>query len=170
MKLLAVGFTFFLFACNNSSATKEKVSADVKLPYTATYSSNWSTDISDNDLNTVLLTYKYWQDGNLKALINTFADTLNFESWEGVTYKLTHADVETLWKPLRDSMSKVEIRMDAWHKMYSTDKKQAFVVTWYVETDTYKNGKVDSANWHDVNLIENGKIVWYSQYRRPFKK
>jgi ketosteroid isomerase-like protein len=118
----------------------------------------------------VLLTYKYWQDGNINALVNTFGDTLSFESWEGKSYKLTHQDVETLWKPLRDSISKVDIRMEGWHKMYSTDKKQAFVATWYVETDTFKDGKVDSANYHDINMIQNGKIVWYSQYKRPFKK
>jgi ketosteroid isomerase-like protein len=169
MKYFAFYMVLFLLACNNASNTKEKKLTRA-LPYTAAYSSNWSTNVSDKDLNTVLLTYKYWQDGNIKALANTFGDTLNFESWEGINYKLTHQDVETLWKPLRDSIDKVDIRMESWHKMYSTDKKQAFVVTWYVETDTFKNGKVDSANYHDINMIENGKIVWYSQYKRPFKK
>ncbi|MBS4063953.1 MAG: hypothetical protein KGZ74_05305 [Chitinophagaceae bacterium] len=174
MKLFVFCMAMFLFACNNATSTtetKDKVQAStVTLPYTASYSSSWSTEVSDEDLNTVLLSYKYWQDGDMNALINTFGDTLGFESWEGKSYRLTHKDVETLWKPFRDSLSKVDIRMEGWHKMYSTDKKQAFVVTWYVETDTYKDGRVDSASWHDINMLDKGKIVWYSQYRRPFKK
>jgi hypothetical protein len=51
--------------------------------------------------------------------------------------------------------------------MYSTDKKDGYIVTWYKEYDTYKNGKVDSAAFHDINQLKDGKIVWYSQYRRP---
>jgi len=37
-------------------------------------------------------------------------------------------------------------------------------------TETYKDGRVDSAYWHDVNMVKNGKIVWYSQYKRPIVK
>ena len=37
------------------------------------------------------------------------------------------------------------------------------------ENDTYKTRKVDSASYHDINLMKNGKIVWFSQYKRPMK-
>ena len=73
------------------------------------------------------------------------------------------------WTTSRDSMSSVKIDMSAWNKMYSTDKKTAFVVTWYDETDTYKSGKVDSASYQDINMMKDGKIVYYSQYKRPKK-
>ncbi len=59
--------------------------------------------------------------------------------------------------------------MSAWHKMYSTDKKEALIVTWYDETDTYKNGKVDSAAYHDINGLKDGEIVYYGQFKRPKK-
>jgi hypothetical protein len=59
--------------------------------------------------------------------------------------------------------------MTAWNKMYSTDKNEGFVVTWYDETDTYKNGKVDSASYQDINMMKDGKIIYYSQYKRPKK-
>ncbi len=74
-----------------------------------------------------------------------------------------------MWKTYRDSLSSVRIVMDAWQKMYATDKKMGFVVTWYNEYDTYKNGKVDSAAYHDINLVKDGKIVALEQYKRPLK-
>jgi hypothetical protein len=174
MRLLLFCATLLMLACNtttsNKTTTSEEKKSSVTLPYTAAFSSNWSTDISDEDLKTVLLTTKYWQDGNIKALVNLYDDTLTFDSWEGKNYTLTREDVETLWKPLRDSISKVEIRMEAWQKMYSIDKKEAIIATWYAETDTYKNGKVESFIYHEFNRIENGKIVSLSQFRRPFGK
>ena len=69
----------------------------------------------------------------------------------------------------RDSLSSVTIDMQDWQKMYATDKKNGYIVTWYDETDTYKTGKVDSASYHDINQVKDGKIVWYAQYRRPKK-
>ena len=69
----------------------------------------------------------------------------------------------------RDSLSSVTIDMQGWQKMYATDKKDGYIVTWYDETDTYKTGKVDSASYHDINQVKDGKIVWYSQYKRPKK-
>jgi ketosteroid isomerase-like protein len=67
-------------------------------------------------------------------------------------------------------MSSVTIDMHAWQKMYATDKKEGHIVTWYKEIDTYKNGKVDSATYHDINRVKDGKIVWYSTMKRGFKK
>ncbi|MBK9570608.1 MAG: hypothetical protein IPO53_12315 [Chitinophagaceae bacterium] len=74
-----------------------------------------------------------------------------------------------MWGTNRDSLSSVKIDMESWNKMYATDKKEGYIVTWYKEYDTYKTGKVDSASYHDINLLKNGKIVWYSQYKRPMK-
>jgi hypothetical protein len=59
--------------------------------------------------------------------------------------------------------------MEAWQKMYEPTKKETAIVTWYKETDTYKTGKVDSAYYHDINAVKNGKITFYSQYKRPAK-
>ena len=43
------------------------------------------------------------------------------------------------------------------------------LLTWYKEIDTYKTGKVDSAYYHDINGIKDGKINYYDQYKRPAK-
>ena len=137
------------------------------LPYTANYSSNWSTNVSDADLKTVLQSYKDWADGNMKGLGEAMADTVDFDMSNGKSMHLTRDSLMGMWGKSRDSLSSVTISMDAWHKMYSVDKKDEIVVTWYKEVDTYKSGKADSSYMHDINLLKKGKIVWYSQYKRP---
>jgi hypothetical protein len=173
-------FCFFsaavLLACNNAKVESTSTgNADstakstVDLPYTASYSSSWSTDVSDADLKMVLASYKDWTDANMNGLANALADTVTVDFSDGNHVKKPKADIIKIWTTSRDSLSSVKIDMQAWHKMYSTDKKDSYVVTWYDETDTYKNGKVDSASYHDINQIKDGKLVWYAQYKRPKK-
>ena len=167
-----------LLSCNNEkeepAATATATVDDVgkppaDLPYTATYSSSWSTDVSDADLKTVLITYKDWGDGNMSGLSAAMGDTVVVDMSNGDHLTLSNAALMKMWGTNRDSLSSVKIDMAGWHKMYSTDKKDAYIVTWYDETDTYKNGKVDSATYHDINQVKDGKIVWYSQYKRAKK-
>ena len=175
--LLFFGFAAFLLSCKSSeektaaapSTADSTTKTTVDLPYTASYSSSWSTDVSDADLKMVLTTYKDWADNNMSGLGNSMADTVNLDMSSGDHKKLSNADLKKLWSTYRDSLSSVKIDMAGWQKMYSTDKKDAFIVTWYDETDTYKTGKVDSASYHDINQVKDGKIVLYSQYKRPKK-
>jgi len=170
----------FLLSCNSNKdktiATNEDKSAvanadkpAVDLPYKASYSSNWTTDVSDEDLKMVLTTYKDWTDGNIPALEKVMGDTLTVDMSSGEHIMKPKGDIMKMWGTYRDSLSSVNIDMEGWQKMYEPDKKEGYVVTWYKETDTYKNGKVDSAYYHDINQVKDGKIVWYSQYKRPAK-
>jgi hypothetical protein len=165
-----------LLSCNNDKvASTTTGTADstakstVDLPYTASYSSNWSTDVSDADLKMVLTSYKDWTDANMSGLENALADTVTVDFSDGGHVVKPKADIIKIWTTSRDSLSSVKINMEAWQKMYATDKKDSYIATWYEETDTYKNGKVDSASYHDINQVKNGKLVWYSQYKRPKK-
>ena len=170
-------FATFLVSCGSheektaatTSSTDSTAKSTVDLPYTPTYSSSWSNDVSDADLKMVLTTYKDCADNNMSGLGNSMADTVNLDMSSGDHKKLTRADLTKLWSTYRDSLSSVKIDMAGWNKMYSTDKKEGYIVTWYDETDTYKTGKVDSASYHDINQVKDGKIVWYSQYKRPKK-
>lgn len=173
--LLLICLVILLTSCNSAQQkpaegstttnTPEKAPAD--LPYTASYSSSWSTEVSDADLKMVLTTYKDWADGNMKGLGAAMADTVDFDMYTGKRFRLSNADLMKMWATSRDSMSSIAIDMQGWNKMYATDKKEGYIVTWYKETDTYKTGKVDSAYFHDINRVKNGKIVWYAQYKRP---
>ena len=173
----------FLLSCNNgadkaatpaadkpaeaTAATADKAPAG--LAYTASYSSTWSTDVSDADLKMVLTSYKDWETGNMAGVQNAFTDTVMVEMNNGDHLVKSKADLVKMWTTFRDSLSNVRIDMEGWHKMYSTDKKEGYIVTWYKEYDTYKSGQVDSANYHDINQLKNGKISWYSQYKRKMK-
>ena len=177
--LVCICLGAFLISCNdekNKAATtttdKPAASADkpaMDLPYTATYSSSWSQDVSDADLKTVLMSYKNWTDANFAELSKDMADTVTVDMNTGDHLVKSNAELMTFWKTYRDSLSSVKIEMAGWQKMYSTDKKDSYIVTWYDETDTYKTGKVDSASYHDINQVKGGKITWYAQYKRPKK-
>ena len=173
----------FISSCNNggdektaagpgtshAAAATTTATTPADLPYTASYSSSFSEDVSDADLKLVLMSYKHWADGDMQGLARTMGDTVEVEMSSGEHLKLSNADLMKRWDTYRDSLSSVAIDMQGWKKMYATDKKEGYVVTWYKETDTYKNGKVDSAYYHDINQLKNGKITWYSQYKRPAK-
>jgi ketosteroid isomerase-like protein len=142
----------------------------VTLPYTASYSSQFTDAISDQDLLTVLNSYKAWENGDMEGLRATMGDSLTFVRWDGKLITGPTAETLGLWSSFRDSLSSVKIQMDAWTKNHSVDKNEDVITVWYKEVDTYKTGKVDSADWHDINVVANGKIVWYAQYRRPYQK
>ena len=176
--LFFLGATSFLLSCNDKvttapadTASKDSstVTAATDLPYKASYSSNWNNDVSDADLKMVLVSYKDWADNNMTGLANSLADSVEVDFSSGEHFKGTKTDLIKRWTTYRDSLSSVAIDMQAWDKMYSTDKKEGYIVTWYKETDSYKNGKIDSADYHDINQVKDGKIIWYSQYKRPRK-
>ena len=182
MKQLIVccSLVFFLISCKDnepqtkgmSTTTPDTTAAPkpmVDLPYTASYSSQWSTDVSDADLKMVLMSYKDWETGNMTGLGKAMADSVVVDMSSGEHLKTTNADLMKRWTTYRDSLSSVKIDMAGWNKMFSTDKKEGYIVVWYDETDTYKNGKVDSASYHDINQVKDGKIIWYAQYKRPKK-
>ena len=151
------------------TTTTEPATSTVQLPYTASYSSQFTQDVSDQDLLTVLNSYKHWETGDMTALRATLADSIAFEGWDGFVHIGTSDDLIKRWSTSRDSLSSVNITMHAWLKARSTDKNADFITVWYTEIDTYKDGKIDSAHWADTNMITNGKITWYSQYKQEAK-
>jgi hypothetical protein len=171
----------FLVSCNSpkdktsasgTDTTTAKTTAESAsdLPYKASYASNFTEDVSDADLKTVLTSYKDWETANLTGLEAVLGDSVEYDASDGSSHHLKKADLLKMWTTYRDSLSSVSIEMYAWQKMYAPDKKEGHIVTWYKEIDTYKNGKVDSATYHDINRVEDGKIVWYSSMKRGFKK
>lgn len=177
-KILSSFLCLILLSCNNdktasgataTTADSTGKSSTVDLPYTASYTTNFTTDVSDADLKTVMQSYKDWADGNMTNTAKAYSDTLEWDRSSGEHYKLPNAGIMKLWTDFRDSLKSVVIDMQAWHKMYAADKKMTWVATWYKETDTYKSGKADSGYYHDLNLIKDGKISYLEQYKRAAK-
>ena len=167
--------SIFFFSCSQpaekeepkATGTATEVKPAIDLPYSPSYSSNFTQEIPDAHLKTVLESYKYWETGDFDKLGATLGDSVWFANSRGEEKMYARNDLMTMWKTSRDSLSGVKIDMAAWQKMKS-DKGHNIIATWYRETDTYKTGKVDSLDYHDLNITDStGKIVWYSQYRKP---
>ena len=117
--LLCFCFATFLLSCNSgeqktaatTSTADSTTKSTVDLPYTASYSSSWSTDVSDADLKMVLMTYKDWADNNMSGLGNSMADTVSIDMSSGDHKKLSKADLMKMWTTYRDSLSSVKIDM-----------------------------------------------------------
>ncbi len=171
-------FTWFFVACNNKSETKPESSAvtetpsgtsTVELPYKPTYPTDFNTDVSDANLLLALNTYKYWEKADMKSLRTTMGDSMAVNGWSGFVFNGRTDSLMKTWELSRDSLSSVAITMDAWAKLHDKKDSSDYITTWYKEIDTYKTGKVDSANYADINQVRHGKMVWYSSYRQKRK-
>lgn len=152
-------------AAKTDSATAKKDS--LPMAYKASYSSSFT--ISDNAKNEqlVLQSYKDWEDNNLKNGSAYLGDTVAMDFSNGKHLVVPRDGIIKEWQKLRDSLSSIKLNIIAVTNLHSTDKNADWVGVWYVETDTYKNGKVDSAFYQDDNNIKNGKMVYISSKRRP---
>ena len=164
-----------IVACNPKDETKETAAttttgSSVALPYTAGYSTDFNNNVSDSDLLTVLNSYKYWEEGDMKALRTTMGDSMSVNMSDGYHFSGLADSVMGVWSKYRDSLSSVKIDMGVWLKNHSVKDSSNFINVWYKEIDTFKSGKVDSANYEDDNLIKNGKIIWLSSHKQKLKK
>ena len=135
---LCLCFAIFLFSCNSSKTESASTSTDstakstmTDLPYKASYSSNFTDDVSDADLKMVLMTYKDWADGNISNLANSISDSVYVEFNNGDKFNGTRADLMKIWNKTRDSLSSVTIDMQVLKKLYEPNKKDAAIITWY---------------------------------------
>ena len=172
MKKIIFGFftlSAVFMACNSKDTNTTSSASSIKLPYEAGYTSDFTNNVSDSDLLTAMNTYKYWETGDLKALRGTMGDSMYVDGANGFKFMgLTDTLMKT-WEKSRDSLSSVKITVDVWLKNHSVKDSADYINVWYKEIDTYKTGKVDSANYSDINRIKKGKLYWYSSYKQKLK-
>jgi len=161
-------FAFAIIGCNSKEGNSTAESS-IQLPYTATYSTNFTINVPDSELLTVLNSYKAWETGDMKGLRATMGDSMNVNGADGFKFSGLTDSLMKDWQNMRDSLSSVKISMDVWLKNHSVKDSSNFINVWYKEIDTYKNGKVDSANYEDDNLLHNGKITWFSSHKQVLK-
>ena len=151
-------------AAKTDSATRKD---SLPMPYKASYSSSFA--VSDNAKNEqlVLQSYKDWEDNTLKNGSAYLGDTITMDFANGKHLTLPRDGIIKEWQTFRDSLSSVKLNIVAVTNLHSTDKNSDWVGVWYVETDTYKTGKVDSAFYQDDNNVKNGKMIYISSKRRP---
>jgi len=163
-----MAFAIALAGCKTKGGTKTTES-NIKLPYTATYTTDFTNNVSDSDLLVVLNSYKAWESGDMNALRSTMADSTYLDAADGFKFAGLTDSLMKEWKTMRDSLSSVKISMEVWLKNHSLKDGHDYINVWYKEIDTYKTGKVDSANYEDDNGIKNGKIIWFSSHKQKLK-
>lgn len=160
-----------ILSCNSkegNTATSTSTSS-IQLPYTAMYTTDFNNNVSDSDLLLVLNSYKYWEGGDLNKLRSTMGDSMYVNGADGFRFSGLTDSLMKDWQTSRDSLSAVKIIMDVWLKNHALKDSGNFINVWYKEIDTYKSGKIDSANFEDDNAVKNGKIVWYSSHKQILK-
>lgn len=172
MKKIFIGFIALsaIVSCNNKEEAKTTSASTIDLPFKAGYTTEFNNNVSDSNLLLALNTYKYWAAGDMNGLRSTMGDSMSVNGGDGFTFSGRTDSLMPKWKTARDSMSSVVITMDVWLKNHALKDSMDYINVWYKEIDTYKNGKVDSANYEDDNAIKNGKIVWYSSHKQPLGK
>ena len=167
--LIILLLSVYLVACDNQTKTEKSTASSIKLPYEAVYATEFTNDVPDSCLLLALNTYKYWEAGDMKGLRSTMGDSMYVNGADGMKFRGLTDSMIPIWSKYRDSLSSVKITMDVWLKSHSVKDSVDYVNVWYKEIDTYKNGKVDSANYEDDNGFKNGKIIWYSSHRQILK-
>ncbi|MFB9843030.1 putative periplasmic lipoprotein [Mucilaginibacter ginsenosidivorans] len=161
-----------LAACKSGTPTSGSTAAkadSVVMPYKASYSSSFA--ISDNSKNeqAVLQSYKDWEDGKLGNAAAYFADTIAFDFSNGARHKMARDSFVKFSQKFRDSLSSSKIDMISVVNLHATDKNEDWVSVWYKQTDTHKDGKIDSSLYNDVNHMKGGKIDYWTSLRQALK-
>jgi len=106
----------------------------------------------------------------MDALSNTYGDSVTANFSNGFKWSGTKDSVMYYSKKFRDSLSSVEVKMDAFTALHSNDKNTDWVCVWYKETDTYKTGKVDSTYYEDDYMVDgNRRIVFIDSHKQELK-
>ena len=163
---------FAFAACNNKEESKSEgtTAGSIKLPYEAGYSTEFNNNVSDSNLLLVLNSYKYWETGDVQALRGTMGDSMSVHGADGFRFNGRTDSLMKIWSGTRDSLSSVVITMEVWLKNHSLKDSMDYINVWYKEIDTYKSGKVDSANYEDDNAVKDGKIIWFSSHKQKLTK
>ena len=145
--------------------------ANVTYAYPARYSSNFEMgDVSK--AQKIAQMWKDFDDNNLKAQSNLFADTIRM-FFPGMAFNGTKDSMMAMTQQYRDGMSNVKSSIDAIMANKSTDKGKDgdWVSVWGSEVFTSKNGNTDSARIHEVwHFDKEGKIDYMSQFRQEYPK
>ncbi len=172
--IIFLSLSLAILSCNNKEESKTDTMAtttesSIQLPYEASYSTNFTKDVPDSDLLVTLNSYKAWENGDMNALRATMGDSMTVYGSNGFRFAGLTDSLMKDWALSRDSMSSVKIDMQVWLKNHSVKDGINYINVWYKEIDTYKSGRVDSANYEDDNGMKDGKVIWFSSHKQVLK-
>ena len=163
---------FFFTACDNGAsiasdtADSTAVKPTVTLPYTASYSSAFELGNPEHSVTVLQGSWKDWETNNLDNMKSWAADTVVAFHSDGTTIK----GVDSLmakWKRDRAKYSVVIDTVQAVIPMYSTDRKENWVLVWAREINTKNDGKKDTISLMETwRINKDGKADMLFQYHR----
>jgi hypothetical protein len=136
---------------------------DGNMPYTATYSSNF-TMADPSYSKTILTLWKDFENNTLDNHTDMIADTVTMMFSQGAPIRGKAENLAGA-KEYRSSLKNYMVTVDAWMSVKSTDKGQNFVCIWGTEKFTDKDGKQVSQRIHEVwGFNKDGKVDLMMQY------
>lgn len=174
--VLALAAACLLVACNNEEKTAG-VTADTKtdkpaaaLPYTAAYSSFFEMGNPEYSATILQGSWKDWENNKIE----------NMKSWVADTVIAFHSDsrmivgidsLKASWTRARARYTSVIDTVDAVIPVYSTDKKENWVLVWAREINTNVDGKVDTVALMETwRINKDGKADRLYQFDRARRK
>jgi hypothetical protein len=150
--------------------TAEAPKAEVKLPYTSSYSSSFEIG---NPAYAAMIeqgSWKDWETNNLDNMKNWMADTIVAFHSDNVTVRGLAGMMER-WKKGRAGYTSVIDTIHAVVPIYSTDKKENWVLVWAKEINTTGKGKTDTTELMETwRINKDGKADMLLQYDRATRK
>lgn len=171
--LFTVGI-LLLVACNNekteTSGGGENAKKMPSLPFTASYSSSFEMGNPAYIATILQGSWKDWEENKLDNMKNWMADTIiAFQSNNKMVQGLD--SMMAMWKRDRAEYSSVIDTIDATMAVYSTDKKENWVLVWASEINTKPDGTKDSIAFMETwRINKDGKADFLLQYDRRKRK
>ena len=177
-KLLALIALAIFTACNSnapvsktdpSSSTPDSSSMakSIKSPYDIMYSSKFVMDDPKN-AESLLALWKSYDNGDLSTSKDLIADTIEAELGDGARMRTSRDSMLAMVQKFRSSFKNAVSQVDAIMAVKSTDRNEHWALIWGTETDTYKNGNIDSTHLQETwRFNKDGKADLILQCRRP---
>jgi hypothetical protein len=170
MLLLTAAVIFI--ACDNDKKEGDDHddSVTVKMPYTPGYSASFKMGNADYASMVVQGSWKDFTDNKLDNMKNWCADTVVAMLSNNMMVKGVDS-LMAIWKAERAKFKTLIDTIDAVMPVYSTDKKENWVLIWARGIGTDMAGKTDTvAIMETWRINKDGKADWLIQFDRANRK
>ena len=174
-KLIFVSLIAFVaISCNqkseNAASTETATAALVPLALQPTYSSSFEGGNPAYAAMIVQGSWKDWQDNTMDSMQKWVADTVLALQSDNTMIRGVDS-LKANWQRGRDKYTAVTDSINAVTSLYSTDKKQNWVLVWATEYNTKKDGTKDTlAVMETWRINKDGKADLLLQYDRHARK
>ena len=175
--LLMLTVAALFAACNNekkeeatTAKTTGQAKADLKLAYVASYSSSFEMGKAAYAATIVQGSWKDWEMNTMDNMKSWMADTIVAFQADNIMVRGVDS-MMARWKRGRTFYTTVIDTVQAVIPVFSTDKKENWVLVWAKEINTSKEGKTDTINIMETwRMNKDGKADMVLQFDRANRK